>query len=350
MQQPSPEDQQRIQQILEYKQKLGKELVILAHHYERREIVALGDYLGDSFELSRKATQNPETRYIVFCGVHFMAESAEILSQPHQIVQLPDITAGCSMADMAEVPAVQAAWDEATGIVGDGEITPVVYMNADAGIKAFCGRNEGIVCTSSNARAALDWSFARRSRVFFFPDQHLGRNTGNAMGLAPEEMVLWNPKMPLGGNSADQIRKAKIFLWDGYCEIHTRMSPADMTGMREKYPEAKIVVHPECTQEVVGLADSVGSTSHIVKYVEAAPAGSVVVIGTEFNLVKRLAEEHPDKTIVPLIESLCPNMYKINPENLLDSLVHIGRKNVVTVSGEIKEDARLALDRMLTLQ
>lgn len=350
MQEPSMEDKQRIEQILEYKKKLGKELVILAHHYQRSEIVKLGDYRGDSFELSRKAAQDPDARYIVFCGVHFMAESAEILSQPHQSVQIPDMEAGCWMADMADSVNVQAAWDAVSDIIGEGEVTPAVYMNADAGIKAFCGRNEGIVCTSSNARAALEWSFARRPRVFFFPDQHLGRNTGNAMGLKPEEMVLWSPDKPLGGNTPDQIKRAKVFLWDGYCLVHTRFIPEEMTGMRQKYPEAKIVVHPECTQEVVALSDAVGSTSYIVKYVEAAPAGSVIVIGTEINLIDRLAQLHPDKTVLPLKKSLCPNMYKINPENLLDSMVHIGEKNVVTVPEDIKRDARLALDRMLTLQ
>ncbi len=350
MQEPSVEDKQRIEQIREYKKKLGNELVILTHHYQRKEIVELGDYGGDSFELSRKAAQDPDARYIVFCGVHFMAESAEILSQPHQTVQIPDMDAGCWMADMANTVSVQAAWDQATEIVGAGQITPVVYMNADAGIKAFCGRNEGIVCTSSNARAALDWSFARRPRVFFFPDQHLGRNTGNAMGIRPDEMVVWNPDKPLGGNTPDQIKKAKIFLWDGYCLVHTRFTPGEMTGMREKYPDARIVVHPECTQEVVALADAVGSTSYIVKYVEAAEPGSTIVIGTEINLIDRLAQVHADKTVLPLKQSLCPNMYKINPENLLDSLVHIGEKNVVTVPEDVKQEARLALDRMLTLQ
>jgi len=350
MKELSKEDKKRIDQILEYKKKFGKELVILAHHYQRTEIVELGDYRGDSFELSRKAAQDPDARYIVFCGVHFMAESAEILSQPHQSVQIPDMEAGCWMADMADPVNVQAAWDAVADIVGEGETTPVVYMNADAGIKAFCGRNEGIVCTSSNARAALKWSFDRRPRVFFFPDQHLGRNTGNAMGLPPDEMVLWNPDKPLGGNTPDQIRRAKIFLWDGYCLVHTRFTPEEMTGMRQKHPEAKIVVHPECTQEVVALADAVGSTSYIVKYVEAAEPGSTIVIGTEINLIDRLARIHADKTVIPLKESMCPNMYKINPENLLDALVHIGEKNVVTVPEDVKREARLALDRMLTLQ
>ena len=350
MRETSVEDRQRIEQIKKYKEKFGKELVILTHHYQRSEIVDLGDYKGDSFGLSQEAAQNEDARYIVFCGVHFMAESAAILAQPQQTVQIPDMDAGCWMADMADTVMVQRAWEAVTEIVGEDVITPVVYMNADAQIKAFCGRNEGIVCTSSNAKAALEWSYARRPRVFFFPDQHLGRNTGNVLGFKPDEMVLWDPEKPLGGNSADQIRNAKLFLWDGYCLVHTRFTTDDMTEMRRKHPGARIVVHPECTQEVVGLADAVGSTSFIVNYVDAAPSGSEIVIGTEINLIDRLAMMYPDKTVFPLKESLCPNMYKINPENLLDALLHIGEKNVVTVPDDIKHDARLALDRMLTLQ
>jgi quinolinate synthase len=349
MREPSVEDIQRIELIREYKKKLGRELVILTHHYQRKEIVDLGDYKGDSFGLSQKAARNAEARYIVFCGVHFMAESAAILARPHQTVQIPDMEAGCWMADMADTVMAHKAWEAVTDIVGTDVVTPVVYMNADAEIKAFCGRNEGIVCTSSNAKAALEWSFARRPRAFFFPDQHLGRNTGNSLRLQPDEMVLWNPDKPLGGNTVEQIKNATLFLWDGYCLVHTRFTPEDMTAMRRKHPDARIVVHPECTQEVVALADAVGSTSYIVNYVEAAQPGSVIVIGTEINLIDRLAGVHPDKTVLPLKESLCPNMYKINPEKLLDTLVHIGEKNVVTVPDDIKRDARLALDRMLTL-
>lgn len=234
MRELSVEDKQRIAQIIEYKKKLGKELIILTHHYQRMEIVDLGDFKGDSFALSQKAARNSEARFIVFCGVHFMAESAAILCQPHQTVQIPDMEAGCWMAEMADTVMVDKAWEAVTEIVGKDAVTPVVYMNADAEIKAFCGRNEGIVCTSSNAKAALEWSFARRPRVFFFPDQHLGRNTGNVLGLQPDEMALWNPEKPLGGNTVEQIKKAKIFLWDGYCLVHTRFTTEDMTTMRRK--------------------------------------------------------------------------------------------------------------------
>jgi quinolinate synthase len=345
----STEDRQRIEEIHSIKKKLGKSLVILTHHYQRMEIVDLGDYRGDSFGLSQKAAADRDARYIVFCGVHFMAESAEILSQPHQCVQIPDMEAGCWMADMANEVVAEEAWDAVTDIVGKEAVTPVVYMNADARIKAFCGRNGGIVCTSSNAEPALTWAFARRPKVFFFPDQHLGRNTGNRMGMAPEDMIVWNPEKPLGGNTAEAIERARLILWDGFCLVHTRFTAADMTDMRARYPDAKIVVHPECTQEVVALADAVGSTSFIVKYVEEAPSGAVILVGTEINLIERLSRQHPDKTVLPLRRSLCPNMYKINPENLLDTLRHLGEKNVVTVPEEVKADARLALNRMLEL-
>lgn len=349
MQQLSMEDKRRIEEILEIKKRLGKSLIILTHHYQRMEIVELGDFCGDSFGLSQTAAADKDAKYIVFCGVHFMAESAEILSAPHQSVQIPDMDAGCWMADMADQVVAEKAWEVVREIVGEEGITPVVYMNADAEVKALCGRNGGIICTSSNARAALDWAYDIRPRVFFFPDQHLGRNTANAMGMAREEMILWTPSKPFGGNTPDQIRKARMILWDGYCLVHTRFTAADMAEMRETHPEAKIVVHPECTEEVVALADAVGSTSYIVSFVEAAPPGTTIVVGTEINLIERLGAMHPDKTVLPLRRSLCPNMYKINLENLLDTLKHIGEKNIVTVPESIKADARLALNRMLGL-
>ncbi len=349
MKAPTLEDKQRIAQIAALKKTFGSALVILTHHYQRKEIVELGDYRGDSFGLSQKAAQDHDARYIVFCGVHFMAESAAILCRPHQTVQIPDLEAGCWMADMADTVAAQKAWDAVAEIDGENRMTPMVYMNADAEVKAFCGKNGGIVCTSSNAGAAFAWAFARREKIFFFPDQHLGRNTGNQMGIPPDEMIVWDPGKPLGGNTPEQIQKARLFLWDGYCLVHTRFTVTDMADMRRRHPDARIVVHPECTQEVVAMADAVGSTSFIVKYVEEAPAGATVAIGTEINLIDRLAQVYPNKTVLPLKPSLCPNMYKINPENLLDTLQHIGEKNVVTVPEAVKKDARLALDRMLTL-
>jgi quinolinate synthase len=349
MRQLSIEDNRRIEEILEIKKQLGNSLIILTHHYQRMEIVELGDYCGDSFGLSQTAAADRDATYIVFCGVHFMAESAAILSGSHQSVQIPDLEAGCWMADMADQVIAEKAWETVREIVGEEGITPVVYMNADAEVKALCGRNGGIICTSSNARAALEWAYERRPKAFFFPDQHLGRNTANRMGIPREDILLWTPSKPFGGNTPEQIRKAKLILWDGYCLVHTRFTREDMTRMRERYPEAKIVVHPECTEEVVALADAVGSTSYIVSFVEAAPSGTTILVGTEINLIERLSAVHSDKTVLPLRYSLCPNMNKINLKNLLDTLKHIGSKNLVTVPENIKMDARLALNRMLSL-
>jgi len=343
------EEQHLIKKILDIKKEFGEKLVILTHHYQRRAIFALGDYGGDSFELSRKASMDEAAQFIVFCGVHFMAESAEILSRPHQIVQMPDLNAGCPMADMADISDVEKAWGEVIAISGENSVTPVVYMNAAATIKDFCGRNGGIVCTSSNTPAAFEWSFKRRGKIFFFPDQHLGRNTGNKMGVKPDQMILWNSNEPLGGNTAESIKNAQIILWNGFCHVHTDFKVDDIRQMKEKYPDSKIVVHPECPQEVVELSDAAGSTSFIVKYVEEASPGSIIIIGTEFNLVDRLAAEYKDKKILPLYESTCPNMYKIDLKKLLWSLENIGKVNVIKVPETIKKGAKVALDRMLAL-
>lgn len=343
------DDKEVLEKIRAMKKSFEEELLILTHHYQRKEIVDLGDFRGDSFGLSQKAAADKAVRFIVFCGVHFMAESAEILSQPHQSVQIPALEAGCWMANMADKIMVQRAWDEVTSIAGTGSVMPIVYMNSDADLKAFCGRQGGAVCTSSNAPTAFRWGFGRREKVFFFPDQHLGRNTGNQMGIPSEEMILWDPEEPLGGNRPENIKKAKVILWDGYCLVHTRFRVEHMLKMRNSFPEAKIVVHPECTQEVVALADAVGSTSFIVKYVENAPPNSTIIVGTEVNLINRLALENPDKEVFDLHYSLCPNMFRINPKNLLWTLENLGQVNVVEVPEAIRKDARMALDRMLTL-
>jgi len=343
------DDKEIIEQILTKKEVFGEKLLILTHHYQRKEIVDLGDYRGDSFGLSQKAAANRTARFIVFCGVHFMAESAEILSQPHQIVQIPDLQAGCPMADMANISDVERAWKEVTAITGEESVMPIVYMNSDAKLKAFCGRHGGTVCTSSNARAAFHWGFGQREKVFFFPDQHLGRNTGNQMGIRPEEMILWNSNGSLGGNTPDSIKNARVILWNGHCHVHTHFRADHVLKMRERFPKARIVLHPECPQEVVDLADAVGSTSFIVKYVENSPPNTTIIVGTEINLINRLALENPDKTVFELHYSLCPNMFKINPENLLRTLDHIEQFNVIAVPDAIKADARLALDRMLAL-
>jgi quinolinate synthase len=278
-----------------------------------------------------------------------MAESASILAQPHQCVQIPVVEAGCWMADMADQFIVEKAWEELTAITGPETIMPVVYMNSDAPLKAFCGRNGGTVCTSSNAADAFAWGFELREKIFFFPDQHLGRNSGNQLGIPSERTIVWDPGKPLGGNTPEDIKRAKLILWDGYCLVHTRFRVEHMEQMRRKYPEGKIVVHPECTEDVVALSDAVGSTSYIVKYVQDAPVGSIIIVGTEINLINRLAQENPDKQVLDLHVSLCPNMFKINLQNLLWTLENIGRVNVVEIPENIKAEARKALDRMLAL-
>ncbi len=338
-----------LEQIRCLKSEMGENLVILAHHYQRKEIVEIGDYCGDSFELSRKAAADSNAQFIVFCGVHFMAESAEILSESHQTVQIPNPDAGCWMADMADIHLVERAWEDLLSIAGENTVMPIVYMNSDASLKAFCGHHGGAVCTSSNTPAAFRWGFTLRDKIFFFPDQHLGRNTGNRMGIPSDSMVVWDPHKPLGGNRAENIRRAKLILWEGHCLVHTRFTVEHISNMRRRFPEAKIVVHPECTQEVVEQSDDVGSTGFIVNYVKKAPSNTTIVIGTETNLIERLASENPDKTILELHHSLCPNMFKINPENLLRTLENIGKFNQITVPEDLKKDARLALDRMLAL-
>jgi len=341
--------QNTLSAIQKIKFDLGERLIILTHHYQQKEIVDLGDFRGDSFDLSQKAAANKEAQYIVFCGVHFMAESAAILAHPHQTVQIPDVEAGCWMADMADIVVVERVWEALTDVAGADTITPVVYMNSDAELKAFCGRNGGIVSTSSNAPAAFRWALEKREKVLFFPDQHLGRNSGNRMGIPKSEMIVWQPGKPLGGNTAEDIKRAKLILWYGYCLVHTRFQTEHIQNIRSQYPEAKIVVHPECTEEVVAQADAVGSTSYIVNYINDAPPGSTVVVGTETNLIQRLAFEHPDKNVLELHRSLCPNMFKINPDNLLWTLENIGEANQVIVDDGVKEEARKALDRMLNL-
>jgi quinolinate synthase len=342
-------DPEIIAKIEGIKERVGRQLLILTHHYQRREIVDLGDHRGDSFGLSQKAAADREARFIVFCGVHFMAESAHILAQPYQTVQIPDDEAGCWMSDMADIVMVERAWREIGAVVDTENVTPMVYMNSDAALKAFCGRNGGIVCTSSNAKAAFQWAFKRREKIFFFPDQHLGHNTAHELGIDPREMIVWNPEEAMGGQTPEAIKKASVILWQGYCLVHTRFQEAHIHAKRAEFPDARIVVHPECTREVVELADAAGSTSFIVKYTQNAPRGATIVIGTEINLIQRLALENPDKTILALHHSLCPNMFKIDPGKLLRTLEDLGRYNTVTVPETTKADARLALDRMLRM-
>ncbi|MBM3237546.1 quinolinate synthase NadA [Candidatus Poribacteria bacterium] len=342
-------DQHLIEQIKAIKAELSKRLVILGHHYQRKEIVELADFRGDSLELSRDAARQKEAEFIVFCGVHFMAESAEILSRPEQIVQLPEFRAGCPMADMAEIFQVESAWREIDKICSAENFTPITYVNSSAELKAFCGRNDGIVCTSSNASAVFDWAFKKTAKLFFFPDEHLGRNIANKKGIQKDKVIVWDPEEEMGGNTSKQIKEADIILWKGYCRVHTFFKPEHVLAIREKYPQAVIIVHPECVEEVVGLADADGSTGFIVNFVQAAKPGSTIVIGTEINLVSRLAMEHPDKKIFELARSLCPNMYRINLRNLLWTLDNIGKIKIVTVPEPIKAEAKVALERMLEI-
>ncbi len=342
-------DNETISRIRTVREQLGEKLIILTHNYQRKQIMDLGDFKGDSFDLSQKAAAHGNAEYIVFCGVHFMAESAAILAQPHQIVQIPDEEAGCRMADMADMMLVEKAWREITSVSGKDGVLPVVYMNSDAELKAFCGKKGGLVCTSSNAPAAFGWGFQQRSKILFLPDQHLGRNTGNRLGISSFEMILWNPHKPFGGNTTEAVQNSRLILWDGYCPTHMTFTVDQIHNERQEHSNAEIVVHPECTQEVVAMADAVGSTSYIVKYVENAPVGATIIIGTEINLVDRLALEFPEKTILPLQRSLCPNMFRISPEKLLYTLENIGKHNVVTIPEDLKAAAKLALDRMLNL-
>ncbi|MDZ7333262.1 MAG: quinolinate synthase NadA [candidate division KSB1 bacterium] len=338
------------ERILTKKSQMQQRLVILGHHYQRDEVIEFADFRGDSFGLCQQAAQQTAAQFIVFSGVHFMAEAADIISRPDQIVQLPDLTAGCPLANFAELDDVQLAWQQLTEICGDTQITPITYINSSAEIKAFCGEHGGTVCTSSNALAAMQWGFQQSQRVLFFPDRHLGTNTANQLGIPKEQRIIWDPALPRGGNTIDQIEQARLILWNGYCHVHTWFNLNHIATIRNAFPTAKIVVHPECPEPVVNAADAAGSTSFIIKFVEQASTGSVIAIGTELNLVQRLAKTHPDKRIVPLARSLCPNMYKINLVNLCWTLEHLGEVNIVTVPELVKGYARIAIDRMLQIK
>jgi quinolinate synthase len=335
---------------------LGERLVILGHHYQRDEIIKYADYRGDSFKLAQLAAARPQADYIVFCGVHFMAESADILSAPHQKVILPNPAAGCSMADMANIAEVEECWQVLHELLGeDAGIIPVTYMNSAANLKAFCGRNSGIVCTSSNAPAVIEWAFSHGKRVLFFPDEHLGRNTALKYGIAQEQMAVWNPKDSMASPDAEEeLERSRIILWKGYCSTHMRFNVQQIARARVEYPDIKILVHPECRREVVEAADLYGSTEYIIQQIERAPAGSKWGVATEINLVHRLAQEHPDQLIFCLDPIVCPcsTMYRIHPAYLawvLEALLKNEVINQVSVDDEIVYWARVALERMLAL-
>ncbi len=340
--------------IADAKQRWGERLVILAHHYQRMDIVPFGDFLGDSFALSQKAAMQPKVERIVFCGVHFMAESADILTPPEVKVYLPNPYAGCPMADMAPKLQVDRAWEE-LGQVTSETVIPISYMNSAAVLKAFCGRNGGLICTSSNARQALSWAFDHGQKVFFFPDQHLGRNTAKRMGIAEDERILWQPGLPLGGNSEEAVKKAKVILWKGFCHVHMNFDLESIQALRKENPDIHIVVHPECREEVVDAADAFGSTKFIVDYVSKQKPGTAIAIGTELNLVQRLAHEYPEMTILPLQKdgcATCVNMYRTKLTDLAWNLDLLDKEDdslLIQVPEPVRSEACIALDRMLEI-
>lgn len=347
-------EQELYDRIQAAKRELGARLVILGHHYQRDDVVCHADFTGDSFKLAQQANTRPEADYIVFCGVHFMAESADILSGSHQQVILPDLAAGCSMADMAQPEQVESAWEQLQDL-GLTSLLPITYMNSSAAIKAFCGRNEGVVCTSSNAAPLFDWALKQKEKLFFFPDEHLGRNTGVKFGIPLDKMAVWDPRQELGGNTPERLKEAKLILWKGFCSVHGRFQPRHVDERRAEYPGIKVLVHPECRYEVVNKSDLNGSTEFIIKTIREAPAGSKWAIGTELNLVNRLAKQHPDKFITLLAPDLCmcATMFRIAPENLLWSLENLveGRVvNQIKVDDDTARWAKVALDRMLAIQ
>lgn len=354
---------ERIQAV---RAQLGPELMILGHHYQQDEVIALSDLRGDSYQLSQMAASSTDCRQIVFCGVHFMAETADILAnRPEKLAErggeripvvLPDLAAGCSMADMAGIEQVEAAWDDLGDVIDTDDITPVTYINSAASLKAFCGRHGGIVCTSSNAAAVLEWAFARTKRVLFFPDQHLGRNTSLKMGMTNEQMPVWDPHdEDLGGNTEQALTDSKVILWKGHCSVHQMFRPEHVDQFRSKFPGIKVLVHPECPQEVNDLADLSGSTGYIIKEVQAAEPGTKWAIGTELHLVNRLKAEHPEQEIHFLspVVCMCATMYRINLAHLCWSLENLAAGtpvNVIEVDPETAEWSLVALERMLQVK
>ncbi len=338
--------------IARAKARLGRDVVILGHHYQRDEVVKFADFRGDSLKLSQQAAAT-DARYIVFCGVHFMAESADILRQPHQQVILPDLAAGCSMADMADIGQVETCWDELESL-GNLNVVPITYMNSTAAIKAFTGERGGSVCTSSNAAAVMRWAFERGERVLFLPDEHLGRNTACKMGIPLDHMIVWDPNKDLGGNAEAAILKARVILWKGYCSVHQRFLPEHVARVRRASPGIRVIVHPECRWEVVQVADHVGSTEQIMHTVSAAEPGSSWAVGTEIHLVNRLSKQLTDRAVMSLDPSVCvcTTMFRISPQHLLWALENLTEGSVVNriaVDDQTRRWARVALERMLSL-
>jgi quinolinate synthase len=341
--------------IRRVKADMGESLLILGHHYQQDEVIQFADLQGDSYKLAQMAAESEACRWIAFCGVHFMAETADVLTRPEVRVVLPDMAAGCSMADMADLDAVEAAWADLGEVVDTADIMPVTYINSAADLKAFCGHYGGLVCTSSNARAAIEWAFAQRSRVLFFPDQHLGRNTARAMGIPLAQMPAWDPRLPLGGNTEEALVQSRVILWRGHCSVHQMFRPEHIAQFHQRVPGIKILVHPECTMAVVDVSDLVGSTEFIRRTITEAPSGSKWAVGTELHLVNRLANQNPDKEVhflSPMV-CMCATMYRIDLPHLAWALenLHQGKPvNIVKVPDETAHWARVALERMLSVR
>src|SRR6267143_901336 len=336
------------------KARLGKDVVVLGHHYQRDEVVKFADFRGDSLKLSFQAAQT-DARYVGFCGVHFMAESADILRRSHQTVILPDINAGCSMADMADIGQVEACWSGLSSFVDSRKVIPVTYMNSTAAIKAFTGENGGSICTSSNAAAVMKWAFETGEKVLFLPDEHLGRNTGYRMGIPLDQMSVWDPYQEFGGNTPEAVRSARIILWKGYCSVHQRFTPQQVERVRREHPGIRVIAHPECRFEVAEAADQIGSTEGIITAIKASPFGTAWAVGTEIHLVNRLSKELQDHKVISLDPSVCvcTTMFRITPQHLLWVLENLGEGNVVnriSVDERTRHHARVALDRMLSLR
>ncbi|ABP55740.1 quinolinate synthase NadA [Salinispora tropica] len=352
---PAPSDPELVARATAAKAQLGDRVFVLGHHYQRDEVIQFADVTGDSFKLAREAAARPNAEYIVFCGVHFMAESADILTTDQQQVVLPDLAAGCSMADMAALPQVEEAWESLADLDLTEGTVPVTYMNSSADIKGFVGRHGGVVCTSSNARRALEWAYQQGQRVLFLPDQHLGRNTAVLeLGFSLDDCVLYDPHKPNGGLTAEQLRDARMILWRGHCSVHGRFTLDSVNDVRERVPGVNVLVHPECRHEVVRAADFVGSTEYIIKTIEAAPAGSAWAVGTELNLVRRLALANPDKQVMFLDRAVCycSTMNRIDLPHLVWALEELAAGRVVnqiTVDAKTAHQARTALDQMLAL-
>jgi quinolinate synthase len=360
LQPPLPDDystataDELVRRVTTARARLGRRLVVLGHHYQREEVIRFADMRGDSFGLSRFAANQREAEFVVFCGVHFMAESADILTGAHQQVILPDLNAGCSMADMADLEGVEQIWDELSQVTDIDAIVPITYMNSAASLKAFVGRHSGAVCTSANARSVLSWALDHADRVLFFPDQHLGRNTGFQLGYGASDMQVVDPHRRLGGLQDAEVKEATLLLWKGHCSVHQRFRTEHVEAFRSEHPQGIVIVHPECSREVVEIADQVGSTDYIIAAVAAARPGSTMAIGTEIHLVDRLAREHPDRTVLSLDPLVCPcsTMFRIDLAHLawvLDGLLEGQVRNRIVVDEATAADARVALERMLAI-